>query len=205
MSDRSVRPVLMNMGTGVGEYGEGMGRKPATVADLEALPENVVGELVAGELFVSPRPASPHAMTTSRLGALLLNCFDLGEPGPSGWFIVDEPELRLGENVLVPDLAGWRRHRMPVYPRTAAFTLPPDWVCEVLSSSTQVLDREVKLPVYAQEGVGFVWLVSPDSRTLEIYRLEEGRYVQLALHRDGALVQAEPFEALGLDLALLWT
>ncbi|KFE62153.1 hypothetical protein DB31_4259 [Hyalangium minutum] len=94
---------------------------------------------------------------------------------------------------------------MPVYPRTAAFTLPPDWVCEVLSSSTQVLDREVKLPVYAQEGVGHVWLVNPDSRTLEIYRLDEGRYVQLALHRDGALVQAEPFEALGLDLALLWT
>jgi Uma2 family endonuclease len=194
----------MDMETGVGEYGVGMGRKPATVADLEALPENVVGEIIDRELFVSPRPASPHAMATSRLGALLLSRFDLGEPGPGGWFILDEPELHLGEDVLVPDLGGWRRQRMPVFPRTAAFALPPDWVCEVLSPSTKVLDWKLKLPVYAREGVSHVWLVNPEQRTLEVLRLEEGRYTQLALHEGTSIVRAEPFEALAVELALLW-
>lgn len=194
----------MDMETGAGEYGVGMGRKPATFADIEALPEYVVGEIIGGELFVSPRPASPHAMAASRLGALLLSRFDLGEPGPSGWFILDEPELHLGEDVLVPDLAGWRRQRMPVFPRAAAFTLPPDWICEVLSPSTKVLDRKFKLPVYARAGVSHVWLVDPEQRTLEVLRLEEGRYTQLALHEGTSLVRAEPFEALVLELALLW-
>lgn len=195
----------MDMETGVGEYGEGMGRKPATIADIEALPEHVVGEIIDGELFVSPRPASPHAMATSRLGALLLSRFDLGEPGPGGWFIVDEPELHMGEDVLVPDVGGWRRQRMPVFPRSAAFTLPPDWVCEALSPSTKVLDRKFKLPVYAREGVSHIWLVDPEQRTLEVLRLEEGRYTQVALHKGTSLVRAEPFEGLALELALLWT
>jgi Uma2 family endonuclease len=192
------------METGVGEYGVGMGRKPATIADIEALPEHVVGEIIDGELFVSPRPASPHALAASRLSALLLSRFDLGEPGTSGWFILVEPELHLGEDVLVPDLAGWRRQRMPVFPRATGFTLPPDWVCEVLSPSTKALDRKFKLPVYARAGVGHVWLVDPEQRTLEVLRLEEGRYTQLAIHEGTALVRAEPFETLELSLALLW-
>jgi Uma2 family endonuclease len=117
-----------------------MGRKPATYADLEALPAHVVGEIIARELYVSPRPASPHALVSSVLGGTLIGPFHLGRGGPGGWFIIDEPELHLREDVLVPDLAGWRRERMPVFQRTAAFELAPDWVCEVLSISTARLD-----------------------------------------------------------------
>ena len=189
---------------GVGEDGEAMGRKPATYADLEALPANVVGELIAGELYVSPRPASRHARASSVLGVKLGGPFDLGEGGPGGWFIVDEPELHFGEDALVPDLAGWKRERMPVFPDTAAFELAPDWVCEVLSPSTSSLDRSVKLPVYAREGVSHLWLLDPKARTLEVLRLDGEGYMLLGKHEADARVRAEPFEALELGLALLW-
>ena len=189
---------------GVEEYGEVMGRRPATYADLEALPEHVVGELIAGELHVSPRPAAPHTVAASRLGGGLSGPFDEGRGGPGGWIILDEPELHFGEDVLVPDLAGWRRERMPRPPRTAAFTLAPDWVCEVLSPSTAALDRGIKLPVYARESVRHVWLMDPDARTLEVFRLEGTRYVLLITHTGLARIRAEPFESLELDLSFLW-
>jgi Uma2 family endonuclease len=194
----------MEMGTGIGEHGEGMERKPASYADLEALPENVVGEIIAGELHVSPRPAAPHAVASSRLGVKLGGPFDLGEGGPGGWIILDEPELHLGDDVLVPDLAGWRRERMPVVPRTAAFNLAPDWVCEVLSPSSAKLDRGAKLPVYAREGVSHVWLVAPETQALEVLRLQRAHYSPLGTYGGVARVRAEPFEALELELALLW-
>jgi Uma2 family endonuclease len=118
--------------------------------------------------------------------------------------VLDEPELHLHEDVLVPDLAGWRRERMRRPPRTAAFTLAPDWVCEVLSLSTRVLDRAVKLPLYAREGVRHVWLVDPEARTLEVFRLEGEHYSLLATHAGPARVRAEPFDAIELELAFLW-
>jgi Uma2 family endonuclease len=194
----------METGMGVGEHGEVMGRKPATYADLEALPAHVVGELIAGELFVSPRPAVPHAVAGSRLGGELSVRFDRGSGGPGGWIILFEPELHWGEDVLVPDTAGWRRERMPQPPRTAAITLAPDWVCEVLSPSTAALDRGVKLPVYAREGVRHLWFVDPVARTLEVFRLEGARYTLLVTYTGMARVRAEPFEAIELDLAFLW-
>jgi Uma2 family endonuclease len=189
---------------GVEEHGRAMGRKPATYADLEALPEHVVGELIAGELHVSPRPAAPHTVAASRLGGGLSGPFDEGRGGPGGWIILYEPELHFGQDVLVPDLAGWRRERMPRPPRTAAFTLAPDWVCEVLSPSTAALDRGIKLPVYGREGVRHVWLMDPEARTLEVFRLEQARYVLLVTHTGLARVRVEPFEALELDLSFLW-
>jgi Uma2 family endonuclease len=189
---------------GVEEYGEAMERKPATYADLEALPANVVGELIAGELHVSPRPAAPHTVAASRLGGELLGPFDRGRGGPGGWIILDEPELHLGEEVLVPDLAGWRMERMPEPPRTAAFSLAPDWVCEVLSPSTTALDRALKMPVYAREGVRHVWLVDPERRTMEVFRLQDARYTLLVTHAGMARVRAEPFEAIDLELPYLW-
>jgi Uma2 family endonuclease len=134
----------------------------------------------------------------------LADPFYFGERGPGGWFILNEPELHLGEDVLVPDLAGWRRERMPVFQRTPAFELAPDWVCEVLSPSRAWVDRSVKLPVYAREGVSHAWLVDPEARTLEVFRLEGGRYSLLGTHEGADRVRAEPFEDFELELALLW-
>jgi Uma2 family endonuclease len=194
----------MELETGGGEYGAAMERKPATYADLEALPDNVVGELIGGVLHASPRPAAPHALAASRLGVALGGPFDQGRNGPGGWYIVDEPELHLGEDVLVPDLAGWRRERMPRHPRTATYTLAPDWACEVLSPSTRALDRKVKLPVYAREGVSHLWLMDPVARTLEVFRLAGAEYSLLGAYSGPAVVRAEPFEAAELELAYLW-
>ncbi|MCY1077043.1 Uma2 family endonuclease [Archangium lansingense] len=181
-----------------------MGRRPATYADLEALPEHLLGQIIAGELYASPRPAAPHTVAASRLGGELIGPFDRGRGGPGGWILLYEPELHLGDDVLVPDFCGWRRDRMPSPPRTAAFTLAPDWVCEVLSPSTRALDRAVKLPVYAREGVRHVWFVDPEARTLEVLRLEGARYSLLVTHSGLVHVRAEPFAAIELELPFLW-
>lgn len=181
-----------------------MGHKPATYADLEALPGNVVGELIAGELYVSPWPSTHQVLASSVLGVKLMVPFDLGDGGPGGWRIFRKPELHFGEDALVPDLAGWRRERMPVIPDVVAFELTPDWVCEVLSPSTSSLDRNIKLPVYAREGISHVWLVDPKARMLEVLRIDGESYTLLSKHEAGARVRAEPFAALELDLALLW-
>jgi Uma2 family endonuclease len=176
----------------------------ATYEDLVKVPDNKVAEIVDGELHVSPRPAMPHARASSALTGLLWGPFDDGRGGPGGWWIVDEPELHFGEDVLVPDLAGWRRERMPESPKTAFVSLAPDWVCEVLSPATERLDRARKLRVYAREGVGHTWLVNPETRTLEVYRRAEDRWLLLATHEADAIVRAEPFEAIELDLLKLW-
>jgi Uma2 family endonuclease len=181
-----------------------MGKRPATYDDLEELPPHLVGELIAGELYASPRPAVPHSVAASRLGGELIGPFDRGRGGPGGWLLLFEPELHLGEDVLVPDFAGWRRERLPTPPRAAAMTLAPDWLCEVLSPSTEARDRAAKLPVYAREGVRHVWLVDPDLRTLEVFRLEGAHYALLATHVGAARVRVEPFTALELELEALW-
>jgi Uma2 family endonuclease len=179
-------------------------RRPATYEDLEALPPHQVGEIIAGELYASPRPATPHALAASSLGGELIGPFQRGRGGPGGWLILDEPELHLGADVLVPNLAAWRRERMPEMPRAPAVTLAPDWLCEVLSPSTEARDRAAKLPAYARAGVRHVWLVDPDVRTLEVFRLEDARYVLLNTWAGEVSVRAEPFEALELSLKLLW-
>ncbi|WNG20783.1 Uma2 family endonuclease [Cystobacter fuscus] len=179
-------------------------RREALYAALEELPPNVMGEIIGGELFVCPRPASPHARAASLLGGELVGPFDRGRGGPGGWVLLDAPELHLGQDVVVPDLTGWRRKRMPEMPHVAAFTLVPDWVCEVLSPSTAALDRARKMTVYAREGVGHLWLVDPVLQTLEVYRRELGGWFVLGTHVGEARVRAEPFEALELELSALW-
>lgn len=178
--------------------------RPATYDDLLALPEHVVGEIIDGELHVSPRPAPRHAVAASVLGGELGPPYHSGRGGPGGWWILDEPELHFGRDVLVPDLTGWRRLRMASIPDTAYFTLAPDWVCEVVSPKTGRLDRLKKLPLYAREGVGHAWLIDPLQRTLEVMRLEQGRWVIVAVHGEADAVRAEPFEATELNLGLLW-
>ncbi|WP_163782990.1 Uma2 family endonuclease [Myxococcus vastator] len=189
------------------ERDTGMGhetKRPATYEDLVALPEHQVGQIIDGELIAQPRPASRHARASSALLSGLFNPFDLGQGGPGGWWILHEPELHLGADVLVPDLAGWRRDRMPEVPDTSFFTLAPDWVCEVLSPSTAALDRSRKKRIYAREGVGHVWLVDPQARTLEVFRLSRGQWLEQGTWSDDERVRAEPFEAVELRLGVLW-
>ncbi len=176
----------------------------ATYADLLALPRNVVGELIGGELHTQPRPGGPHAAVASLLGMVLGNPFHRGSGGPGGWIILDEPELHLGADILVPDLAGWRRARMPEVPDTAAFELAPDWVAEVLSPSTAALDRVEKLPIYVRESVSHVWLIDPRLQTLEAFALAGDRYQLLGAWRGAESVRVAPFEAVELELAALW-
>src|SRR5207248_4957574 len=123
---------------------------PATYADIEALPPNMVGEIIHGVLYANPRPASPHAAAASAIGEELGPPFKRGKGGPGGWVILFEPEVHLRADILVPDLAGWRRERMPETPLEPFLTLAPDWLCEVLSPSTASFDRKKKLPVYAR-------------------------------------------------------
>lgn len=184
----------------------------ATYADLEAAPPIKVAELIRGTLHVMPRPAPRHARSSSILGAKLATPFDLGDGGPGGWWILDEPELHFPDpevpgdiEALVPDLAGWRRARMPELPETAYFALPPDWVCEALSQSTEDLDRREKMPIYAREGVEHAWLVDPIARTLEAYALDaRRRWQKPVIHEGAARVRLPPFEAVELDLSALW-
>jgi Uma2 family endonuclease len=173
-------------------------------ADFLALPEHVVGEIIGGELIVTPRPAPRHAVAASVLGGELGPPYHGGRGGPGGWWILDEPELHLGSDVLVPDLAGWRRERMPVIPETAYFALAPDWICEVISPGTARLDRQRKLAVYARESVSHAWLVDPLERTLEVLRLDGGQWRIVAVHGGDDEVRAEPFEGTSIVLSRLW-
>ncbi len=178
----------------------------ATYADLMAVPDPLVAEIIDGELIVSPRPASLHTRASSQLTGDLVGPFGRGRDGPGGWIILIEPELHLGPepDVLVPDLAGWRRERMPVLPDTVGFTMAPDWVCEVLSPSTEKVDRAGKMPIYAREKVAHLWLINPILQTLEIFRLENQKWLLVAVHQGNKQVRAEPFDAIELDLSALW-
>ncbi len=176
----------------------------ATYEDVLAAPEHKVAEVLFGVLYTHPRPASPHARVASSLGGELHGPFDRGRGGPGGWIVLDEPELHLGDDIVVPDLGGWRRERMPKIAATAFFTLAPDWVCEVLSPSTRKVDQTDKLEVYGRERVSHVWHLDPIDRTLVVMRLENGRYSILATHKDDDVVRAEPFDAIELSLAILW-
>jgi Uma2 family endonuclease len=179
-------------------------KRIATYADVLATPETEVAELIRGTLSVLPRPRALHARSSSRLGTELGGPFDRGRGGPGGWVLLDEPELHLEGDILVPDLAGWRRVRMPEIPDEPFFTLAPDWVCEVLSPSTEQLDRADKVPVYANNRVGHVWLLSPSARTLEVYELDGATYRLLSTHKNDEKVRPRPFDAFELELAVLW-
>ena len=178
--------------------------RPATYEDLEKVPDIMVAENVDDELHASPRPELPHAHVSSAFGALIGGPYHYNRGGPGGWWILDEPELHFGRNVLVPDMAGWRRTRLPRVPDAAFLSVAPDWVCEVLSPSTASLDRAKKLTIYAREQVSHAWLVDPATRTLEVLQLEAGRWVILAVHVGAEVVRAAPFTEIELELASLW-
>jgi Uma2 family endonuclease len=183
--------------------GERRELKRATYEDVLNAPENKVAEILDGELFLSPRPSPRHSVASSSLTRALAP-FDDGPEGRGGWRILFEPELHFGEDVVVPDLAGWRRERLPAIPDTAFFSLAPDWVCEVLSPSTERIDRGRKLRIYAEAGVAHAWLVNPVERTLEVLRLRDGAWTIVAVWSGSDAVRVEPFDAIQLTLGRLW-
>ena len=184
-------------------------RKRATYEDLLQVPDRFVAEIIDGELTTAPRPSFSHARAVSIISRQL-DPFDRspddpdGPDGPGGWWILFAPELHLGADILVPDIAGWRRERMPVLEDIPYTELAPDWVCEVVSPSTGRNDRVLKMPIYAREQVDHLWLVDPVLRTLEVYRLEESRWVVVSTYGGIEAIHAEPFEAIELDLGRWW-
>jgi Uma2 family endonuclease len=178
--------------------------RSATYTDLEALPANMVGEIVHGVLHAHPRPSPRHAIASNALSGELTSPFQKGVRGPGDWIFMDEPELHFGPNVVVPDLAGWRRERLPHLPQTPFIEMPPDWLCEVLSPSTQSFDRTDKLSLYATFGVAHCWYVDPIAKTLEVFQLTAGKWLLAATFKDADAVSAPPFEAHTFNLDALW-
>ena len=180
--------------------------RPTLYEQLEVLPEGLTGEILNGQLHTQPRPSGRHGVAASALGGELYGPFQRGRGGPGGWWIIDEPELHfiLDAEVDVPDLAGWRRERMTSPPQDHRFTVVPDWVCEILSKSTESKDREIKMPIYARYGVAFAWLIDPVKRTLEAYRLEDQTWHGLGRFEGDDAVAIPPFEAVTIDLSALW-
>ena len=178
--------------------------RPATWDDLLEVPEDFVGEIVGGEAVATPRPAGPHTFVASGLGGLLVGPFQFQIGGPGGWVILFEPRIRFGEDIRVPDIAGWRRERLGGPPVAGPFLVIPDWICEVLSVATESEDRGPKMDLYRRSGVEHVWLMSPMARTLEVYRRETNGWLRVATFTGSARARAEPFDALELDLGLLW-
>jgi Uma2 family endonuclease len=205
-------------------------RRRATYQDVLDAPEHMVAEIFDGELVLAPRPAGPHSRVHSLVMTDIGSPFDRGRNGPGGWIILIEPELHLDADICVPDVAGWRRERLPVVPQDAYFTLPPNWVCEVLSASTEKYDRGKKLRIYARAGIQYAWFVSPRTRMLEVMRRHEDapshtktasppgnaapaprqdagdpvHWLTIAVHTDDEIVRAEPFDAIELDLGAWW-
>lgn len=176
----------------------------ATYQDVLDAPAHMVAELVDGRLHLHPRPHMRHAWAYSALGTVIAGPFHFDRNGPGGWWIIDEPELHLADNVLVPDLAGWRRARMPAYPDTAAVSLAPDWVCEILSPGTRAFDLGEKRGLYAAQGVAQLWLIDPEAQTLEAFALDHGRWTLLTTLAGQADVSLPPFDAITWPLGTLW-
>ena len=176
----------------------------ATYRDVLDAPPHKVAEIVSCELHLLPRPASLHALARSRLGGSLQGPFGFGEGGPGGWWIVFEPEPHLGDDIVVPDLAGWRRTTMPDYPDAPYFTIAPDRVCEVLSPSTRNLDLGGKRQIYAREGVKHLWFVEPVDRSLQAFELRAEGWVALGTVHGTEAVSLPPFDDIDFPLDALW-
>lgn len=171
------------------------------------MPDHLVAEILDGELVTSPRPASPHARAASVLGSDLIGSFDWpagGSGRPGGWWLLFEPELQLGDDTVVPDLAGWRRERLPVLPNVAQFAIAPDWACEVVSPGTEAIDRGPKRRIYAHAEVSHLWLLTPPARTLEVFRRSGELWTLVATFVGSEPIRAEPFDAVPLDPSRWW-
>ena len=181
-------------------------KKSSLYDRLAALPTELTGEIINGQLRTQPRPAWPHALASSRLGSDIEGPYGRGHGGPGGWWIIDEPEVHfaLDIEVTVPDIAGWRKQRMPNPPEGHKIQVVPDWICEIFSPSTKSIDREEKMPLYGRYGVSFGWLVDPKAHTLEAYKLVDEKWTPLGFFRDDDTVSVAPFDAIIIHLNELW-
>jgi Uma2 family endonuclease len=179
-------------------------KRPATYADVEAAPEHLVAEIIDGELMTHPRPSPRHSGTAAALGVKLGYPYQFDPGGPGGWVFFVEPEIKFGNDVLVPDLAGWRRERLTGLPERNYFEVAPDWACEVLSGSTEKRDRTLKKRIYAAGGVPYLWLIDPRLQLLETFQLRDGLWTDIGTWNSDDQVRAPPFDAISFSLADLW-
>lgn len=178
--------------------------RDASYQDVVDAPEHMVAELIDGDLYAWPRPSGPHARVSSALGMDIGTPYDRGHGGPGGWWILFEPEIHLAEQVLVPDLAGWRRERMPEIPEDHRFVIVPDWICEVISPSSVRVDRGKKRRIYAEFGVPWMWLADPIGRMLEVLSLDGDNWKIVATFFGNDVARAEPFPEAEIDLGSIW-
>jgi len=179
-------------------------KRRATYEDMVAVPEHLKPQIIDGELYIFPHPATRHTLSTTMLLGQLFPAFHMALDGPGGWWIFHEPWVQFGENILVPDLAGWRCNRLPEIPDENTFAIPPDWVCEVLSPSTERIDRGRKRRIFAREGVRHLWFVDPREKSVEVYELEGTELVMRTAHNGDEPIRAMPFEAIEIPLTYLW-
>jgi Uma2 family endonuclease len=179
-------------------------QRRATYADIEAAPENLVAEIIRGELMMHPRPSPRHSMTAAALASTIGSAFQFGRGGPGGWIFFAEPEIKFGEDILVPDVAGWRVETFPGEPEQNYMTVRPDWLCEILSASTEKRDRTLKADIYAEAGVPYMWLIDPRLQVLEAFRLDVDDWKRAGTWNSADDVRAAPFDAIVFSLADLW-
>ncbi|MDR3569051.1 MAG: Uma2 family endonuclease [Syntrophobacteraceae bacterium] len=179
-------------------------KKPATYEDLYDVPENLIGEIVNGELTVPPRPTRKHGYAATALIEEVGPPYHRGRGGPGGWSFIAEPEVIFGEDIMAPDVAGWKAQRFLWEEDRNPVSVAPDWVCEVLSPKTVRNDKVRKMPVYARHGVGHIWLIDPAAMTMDAFRLESGRWLLLASFSENDKARVEPFQEIEINLAYLW-
>lgn len=182
-----------------------LAKKKATYDDLYSIPDNMTGEIIDGELTVTPRPSRKHVFTTSVLDKKIGPRYQFGEGGgPGGWIILIEPEIGLGEDIIVPDLAAWKKERFPISEESNWISAAPNWICEILSPSTFRNDKVKKMPLYARHAVGYIWLIDPIAMTMDAFRLESGRWSLLGSYAEDDKVRVEPFQEIEINLFDLW-
>jgi Uma2 family endonuclease len=182
-------------------------RRPATWEELLATPDDGrIYEVLAGNLEAQPRPRPSHGRTQALLAGELSGPFDRGRGGPGGWWLVIEPDVELdAHNIVAPDIAGWRRERMPVFTDERPIAVRPDWICEVVSPSNRRRDRGPKADLYQRVGVPHYWILDSEERTLEAFENRSAAWVRLGAWSDGDSARIPPFDAISLEVGGLFT
>ena len=181
-------------------------RRPATIEDLDRTPaDGRVYEILGGSLEAQPRPRPSHSRAQSRLNGQLSDPFDAGRGGPGGWWLLTEPEVRRSQHdIVVPDVAGWRRERLARLPTNRPIDTPPDWICEVVSPNDRGRDRVRKASLYLRAGIPHYWILDTDARSLEAFAARAGAWRRSGGRTDGDTPRIPPFESIELDISSLF-